>query len=237
MKVKRIISAAMVLFFSVSNILPISANGISGEMDSVFSSVPDERDIELMNNHQEYKYGSWIITPDGDKVAINESDRQTRDYLSGIVLWTFKSYIPNATDSYDYKHFVSSVSLKNNSSQEIPLKYTQENTTTVEWVVEGNVDVDADLEFAIFGELQASFGLGVSKTTTSQASTEVEFVMPIPPYKTGKISKYYAGKYSGGKAVWEGENVIGGDYVGIKEELCGAWAIAANEVNYVYDEY
>lgn len=134
-----------------------------------------------MNNHQEYKYGSWIITPDGDKVAINESDRQTRDYLSGIVLWTFKSYIPNATDSYDYKHFVSSVSLKNNSSQEVPLKYTQENTTTVEWGV--------------------------------------------------------AGKYFGGKAVWEGENVIGGDYVGIKEELCGAWAIAANEVNYVYDEY
>lgn len=59
----------------------------------------------------------------------------------------------------------------------------------------------------------------------------------VPVGKTGKISKYYAGKYSGGQGVWSVKDVIGGYDNGYYYEEAGAWAIERSEVNYKATTY
>lgn len=54
------------------------------------------------------------------------------------------------------------------------------------------------------------FGLSVTDSWTTSSSSCFEFSIKIPVGKTGKISKYYAGKYSVGSCVWTVQDRIGG---------------------------
>jgi hypothetical protein len=214
------------------------ANAETKEQKAFFSTVPTSDNLKKMEPvNQDVK--AWTIDQNGNKKFVtpmnlaNTNDNMVSPmYVEGRLVYTFIRYDQNVTKSAMYQHFVSYVSLRNTTQDPIPLKYTQQNSTTNAWQVTGKVEAEAEFKTAMLAKLKASFGLSVSDTKTTYSSTNVEFTINIPVGKTGKISKYYAGKYSGGQSVWSVQDVIGGYPPFTYYEEASAWGIATNEVNY-----
>lgn len=232
---KKVMSLILVFMMCLSLSIPAFASNVS--TDVVFSSTPSESDMRLIDHCQEdEEVVAWIIDPEGNKTFVEPiANMNTRSFINGQVLWTFVKYNENVTKSNDYQHFISSVGLRNRGPDPVPLKYIQTESNQNQWTVTGKVEAEAEFKVAMLAKLKATFGLNIAASKTTYSSTEVEFTLSIPPGKTGKISKYYAGKYSGGQGVWHGENIISGADAGYYYELGSAWAIATNETNFDYE--
>lgn len=240
---KKLISILMLVTLSVTS-LCANATTVNAESKSkdknpkaVFSTVPTADDLKLMEpGNQNVK--SWIIDENGKKEFVPNMNISNNDnmispaYVEGRLVYTFLRYDQNVTKSNMYQHFVSSVSILNTTTKPIPLKYTQVNSTSNTWTVTGKVEVEAEFKAAVLAKLKGTFGLSVEKSWTTSSSSSVEFDIEVPVGKTGLISKYYAGKYSGGQGVWRVQDVIGGYDPFTYYEEAGAWGIATNEVNF-----
>lgn len=236
---KKFISAFIIVTIFAINFCTIAhANEINKNSEGVFSTVPDEDDLSLIEQgNQSVK--SWIIDENGNKKYVTNKimGSITPSYVVGRLVYTFIRYDQNVTKSNNYQHFVSSVSLLNTTQDPIPLKYTQQNSKSNTWTVIGKVEAEAEFKVAVLAKLKASFSASVTDSWTTASSSSVEFTMNVPVGKTGKISKYYAGKYSGGQGVWRVQDVIGGYEPFTYYEEAGAWGIEKNEVNYKATTY
>lgn len=232
---KRFVCAGLAMVMCLSLCTSAFATDSLGE--AVFSTIPTEENLRLKDRCQENNpVEAWIIDDTGNKTYIDPIDMtnsKNRSFIDGRIEWTFLRYEESVTKSNKYQHFVSSVSLRNNGTEPVPLRYTQREEVENRWEVTGKIDVEPNFKIAILAALEATFGLNVTDAHTTKASTEVEFNLTIPVGKTGEISKYYAGKYTGGQGVWQGTDIFNGGSIGyLYYEEATAWAIAKNEVNY-----
>lgn len=234
---RRILSIIMITVCIFSLCLSkVNAETIINSENSnvIFSTIPDADDLKLMDPIKS-DVKSWMVDKHGHKKYVknmNTSNISTYSFTVGRLLYTFLRYDENVTKTNDYQHFVSSVSLRNTTKDPIKLKYTQSSSKVNYWSVTGKVEAEAEFKVAMLSKLKATFGASISTSTTTTASETVEFTINVPVGKTGKISKYYAGKYSGGQGVWSVKDAIGGYDKGYYYEEAGAWAIERSEVNY-----
>lgn len=236
---KRILSVCLTLTCCFSMCGNAIASDLKEPANTVFSTVPTEHDLRFMDRCLEKdSTKAWFIDNNGnrtDVAPVDMSNRNGRSFTEGRVLYTFVRYDQSVTKSNDLQHFVSSCSLRNRGTTTIPMKYTQNETVVSTWTVSARVEAEPELGIALLNALQAKFGVSVDKSHTTQSSTICELQLDVPPGTTGRISKYYAGKYSGGQAVWHAEDVIGGYDNGYYYEETGAWGIAKNEVNWDWE--
>lgn len=234
---KKIVGIFLALVFCVSMCGNASAIEMNGTNDGVvFSTIPTENDLRLMDRGQEDEtVKAWIIDSEGNKTEVDPVDManpNSRSFIEGRFEYTFVRYDQSVTKSNDYQHFVSSCSFRNRGTEAVPLQYTQTTTVRNDWSVTGKIDVEAEFKLAVLKSLQAKFGASVCDVHSTEESEKVEFTLSVPVGKTGKISKYYAGKYSGGQGVWLMEDIVSGSSAGYYYEEATAWGIATNEVNY-----
>lgn len=238
-KMKKIVSVLMVLtIFSTSFSSTVYAEETTKIPDSTFSTIPDDDDLALIEKENQ-NGKAWIIDKNGNKKQVTKRSFGTISplYTEGRLVYTFVRYIQNVTKSNEYQHFVSSVSIYNDTTKPITLKYTQQSTKSNEWSVTGKVEVEAEFKVSVLAKLKSTFGSSVTSACKTASSSSVEFTIEVPVKKTGKISKYYAGKYTGGQGVWSVQDVIGGYDPYTYYEDAGAWGIAKNEVNYKAKTY
>lgn len=233
---KRIINVCLTLICCFSMCVNVLASNSNEPASTIFSTVPTEYDLRLMDRCQEENsVKAWFVDNNGNRtevVPVDMSAQNSRSFTEGRVLYTFVRYDQSVTKSNDFQHFVSSCSLRNRGPESVPMHYTQNETVISTWTVTGRVETESELGVAILKALKVKFGASVDKSTTTQSSSTYEFEVNVPPGKTGKISKYYAGKYSGGQSVWHAVDVIGGYDNGYYYEETSAWGIAKTEVNW-----
>lgn len=233
---KRIISLCLVMAVCCSLYTTASAVGSGNTVGSVFSSTPTEYNLRLMDRCQEQEtVKAWIVDNNGNRTEVAPMDMtnvHSRSFVNGRIEWTFLRYDQNVTKESDYQHFVGSSSFRNRGVETETMHYVQSETVENVWTVTGKVDVEAQLKVTILNSLKTTFGLNVVNEKTTQSSDVWEFDLDVPVGKKGTISKYYAGKYSGGQGVWTGEDIIGGYDAGYYYEEASAWGIAQNEVNW-----
>lgn len=236
---KRILSCTLITMFAIS-IAPSSFAGSQSYNGVRFSTEPTERAVE---NAEKFCTNSprsaRFITLDGDVIPTelggpyaNDSGMMRRppDYFN--VVWTPGDYVPNHYDEDDYRFFVSSVSLRNNTGAPMELQYAQQETVNLTWEFEGEAEVEADFGIKVLSDLHGRFSASVKRESNVEESAKIEFKMVVPAGKEGYIDKYYGGVYSGGLAIWNGFNPFTNTDYGTYEEEIGAWAICENEVHY-----
>lgn len=239
---RRLISSIIILtilVFNFSIVVNATEKSIKSEPKVTFSNEPTRDDLKYVDN-EKLEEKAWIIDEKGMKSLVNAKELTGEiepKFISGRVLYTFLRYDQNVTKENTYQHFVSSVSLLNTTTEAISLKYTQQNSKSNTWTTTGKVEVEAEFKVAVLAKAKATFGASITDSHTTSSSATVEFTMTVPKGKTGKISKYYAGKYSGGQGVWTGYDVIGGYPVGNYYELGSAWTVEPAESNYVATTY
>ena len=117
MKNKKMI-VVLLIILSVFNSMSVYAN--TTQVNTNFSTVPDEEDKKLMHTNEE-DVTAWIVDNNGNKTYVNPKEfrnNNARSFTQGKVLWTFVRYEPKTYESKDYKHFVSHVSVKNGSKKQ-----------------------------------------------------------------------------------------------------------------------
>lgn len=243
---KKILGFLLVIsiIFNFSTLTVKATPTSDADTDVVFSTTPSKDDLKLVEPvNQNVK--AWIKDANGNIQFVNpkfspkirNGNIIQPNYVEGRLVYTFLRYEDNVSKSNPYQHFVSSVSIKNTTNDPITLKYYQQKTTTNTWSVTGNIEVEAQFSVQVLAKLKAKFGASVTKSHTTYSSDSVEFTMNVPVGKTGKISKYYAGKFTGGYGVWKVQDVIGGYEPWTYYEEVGAWGIEPNEVNYQATTY
>lgn len=228
----------MAMLFSLcGNVYAVES---SQSCTSAYSVIPSEYHLSLMNHCQETPVRAWFVDNEGNRTEvkpINMSNPNARSFIDGRVEWTFLRYEQNVTKENRYQHFVSSCSWRNRGTVPMTMHYTQESTTTTSWQVNGKVDVETDLAVAILNQLKVEFGTNIVKSTVTSQSDKIETDLIVPVGKTGEISKYYAGKYSGGQGVWTGVDIFNGTSRGTYYEEASAWGVAKNEVNWDFNVF
>lgn len=238
---------ALAIAMTSSSVFAYDNNSISKnhdeELKPIFSDIPDKDDLKLINKNKLPAPEAWMISADGKKTSVKIVEKEKKngeisaDFVSGYIQYDWVRYDPKYSSTDQYKHFVNSLSLKNTTTQTIPLKYTQTNSKTNTWTVTGKVEVEAKFKVAVLADLKGKFGLDITDSWYTGSSTTVEFTMNVAPGKTGKISKYLAGKQSSGAGVWRAHHILSGADLGYYYETGGAWGIDPDVVNYIASEY
>lgn len=251
-------STLLIMSLSVAMLFSAAIASSESEVTPKFSNVPTHpetiKEQAAYEKEMQKPVKAWIVKngisrevapanfgADGyEKPRIEKpgyGDVGTLGFWQGGYYYIWKKYEPNYRTTDNYRHFVSDVSVRNETTQAIPLKYTQGTTKVNTWQYTGKVEAETSFKVALIGDIKASLGIEVSTTKTTTTSTTVEFgpINAKAGYTT-YIEKYYQGAYSGGAGVWGKYYVnpqnqyiyTGEDY----RETGNAWGINDNSTHY-----
>ncbi|MFD2671111.1 hypothetical protein [Marinicrinis sediminis] len=241
---KKIFVGGLSLLLSISFSVSVFAKP-KADSNIVFSTTPDAQEQKRLEQYTLTPGTAYEIDVHGIKkmteykVVNAKSGEVTTQWTDGNgYIYTFDSYVQNNYSTDPKRFYVSDVSVYNNSSQSIPIKYIQNNSVTTGWSVSANIQAEGSLKAAFLGKLSYSVGVTYTDSKTTTSSTTVELgPINVPARKAGKITKYRAGGYGAGQAAWRKYSPSGTSYIGMYYTGESGWAVNPNSTTLAYTEW
>ena len=155
-------------------------------LDAKFRSEPTEKELADIEKNK----GSIIETPSTKEIT---PEGYQRKY--GAVEFT-------TTSMNNTFNFIGEASAYNGTSSSARLQYTQGTTKTTSWNVSTNVSGKSEVSAPFLAKIEATVGVGVSKSSTVSKSSSVLYEITVPSKKTGVISAYQKAVYASGNIKW-----------------------------------
>ena len=151
-------------------------------LKSTFTSEPGQKQIEAMNECALPVY----------------EGKSTREILpDGLQRIYGEVVFDNSLVNNRYR-FIGQWSAYNGTSKDGKLEYTQGRTETTKWDVSATVSGKTEIKNAFFKKLEASFGVALGTSYTTQSSSTTTYTMTVSPHKTGYIDAYHKSGYGKG---------------------------------------
>jgi hypothetical protein len=258
MNIKRFIGLSAVLAFLIVGVVIPDYAKAQSDPQAVFSLQPTKEDLEILNSQpKQPEPKAWFVDLNGNKTPteviskdelkglaehVDETQNAdiklqfVEDHGTYIYSYVWQYYTENYNSKDMYKFFQGSCSVENGTGSNMTLKYTQGETKQNTWIVTGKVEVEPEFGVKILAKLNVNAGVTVSKSSTTQSSTNIETTMTVRPGYRGVLSRYKQGEYSSGAGCWKKYKVIKatGEMtdLGYYYETGTAWGICNNIDNY-----
>ncbi|MEF2966108.1 hypothetical protein V3851_09730 [Paenibacillus sp. M1] len=247
MKKNRVIT--MILSLSLlASFSPVAANAnssLQGTNDDygVFSTVPDKEELERQQQYKLDPPTAWEVDLNGNKrivpytVLNKKGGIGTNSWSDSNYTYVFNGWTLNSTKVDKKRFFVSRVTVENNSTGLLPLKYVQQESVTTKWEVGANIEAEAQFKVAFLASLKTKLGGSYNYSKTTMSSTTVEAgPKDIPAGYKASYTKYRAGGYGAGQAEWKKYPKGSSSWVGMHYTGESGWAVNENDVTIEYTE-
>ncbi|CCC86439.1 hypothetical protein PPM_p0289 (plasmid) [Paenibacillus polymyxa M1] len=235
-----VISSMFAAVMNAEDNSTISAND-SLESHMVYTTVPDSAELERQEQYKLETPKAWVEDLEGNTkevpYIVPNSEISTQSWSDSNFTYVFNRFVMNNYKKDPKRFFIDKVTVENRSSGVLPLKYIQQNSVVSTWGATANLQVDAELKVKFFASLKASVGGSYSYQKTTSSSTTIEAgPKNIPAGYKASYTKYRAGGYGAGQAVWKmyvkNTGVSAGEY----KTGESAWAPSDNETTIEYAE-
>ena len=219
---KKIFCALLIITLMIPNMTILAAEQTDDllVLKSTFTSEPGQRQVELMNECALPVYedkSTREILPDG------------LQRIYGAI--TFDNCLVN-----DRYKFIGQCSVYNRSSENATLEYTQGSTKTTSWNVSTTVSGKTEVKNAFLAKIEATLGVTVGTSYTTQSSSTVTCRMTVRPNKTGYIDAYHKSGYASGYIRYD-DYTPDGKWVKSGKLTISGHSIVKGSVHYdVYEE-
>lgn len=151
--------------------------------------------------------------------------------------YVWDHYEPWYNNSDEFHFFVGSITYRNTSPNTQKMTYTQSVTHTSSWVTTGKVSAETEFGNSLIANAKYNVGFELQRSTITAAGTTFAGEANVSPNKTGQLSAYDAGGYSGGAGVWRKYSPSRTSLLGTYNETGDGWAVAANRKAFSYNEW
>lgn len=210
-------------------VLIIPQTSFAGAISESVQKQIDEQELASQFPIPELK--AWETDMDGNKIEVTPlSERTHLRVPNDQFVYVFDHYDPNYTQiNYSYKQ-AGTFLAENDSSSAITVTYKQQNSTTKEWTVGGNISGSASVKAGFLGKIEVEMGFNVINVRSWAKGVEYGVEQVIQPYTAKTLINWQVGVDTNGGLVYKKLDSASYSQVGWYTESAGGTVVSMDHV-------